>query len=460
MEDSLSDQPHSTNDSLRSSGRPAKRDYAGLRRSLGRFLLVSLPKLAAGVGTVVLNLILIRHLTEEDLALFSLCLAGVLLVDAIAGSALDMGTLKLATAVRDTDPDASREVQKLAIYLKAVALAFSCALVLLFGKAFWAGLTHQSGHVNLLYLSLGATAGLLMVRSAQVQMQVEQRFFYYGLLDTLHLSLRFGGIALFFAIGLVSPAWLLVCFAVAPLAVTAIWAVKWGKGIFSRRGIDSRRLAELFNCVKWFLITFTLSSLISRIDLLLVSRWSGLKEAGYYSAGQTFAIMPQLLGLYMSVVLGPTIMPRINAGTFYGMFRSTQVLIFGLAAAIYVAFLFFWTPVSTIVLPPRYLHSSAVIRALIPGALAGMATFPLTLSFIMFTRPRFLFVMDCVSLPFLLTMYWYAIGHFGGTGAAWVTSIAALARAAVAQSMAWRWARETLRPVVRSSAPAMATAEA
>ena len=171
------------------------RDYVRLRGSIGPFLLVSLPKFAGGIGTVALNLVLIRHFAAEDLAMVSLCLAGVLLVDSIGGSAVDMGTLKLATAAREADPEASREVQKFAIYLKGVALAFACAVVVLCGKPFWAALTHQSGHVRLLYLSLAATAGLLLIRSAQVQMQVDQRFFYYGLLDTLHMALRFGGLA-------------------------------------------------------------------------------------------------------------------------------------------------------------------------------------------------------------------------------------------------------------------------
>ena len=254
---------------------------------------------------------------------------------------------------------------------------------------------------------------------------------------------------------------MLVCFAVAPLVITLLWVTLWGKDIFRSTGFRFRAapLAELFDCVKWFLITFSLSAVISRMDLLLVSRWSGLKEAGYYAAGQSFAIIPQLIGLYLSVVLGPTIMPRIKDGTFYRMFRSTQLGIFALAAAIYAGFLLFWGPISTLVLPARYLHSSAVIKALIPGALAGMATFPLTLSFVMFTRPRFLFLMDCVALPFLVALYWYSIHYFGATGAAWVTSIAALVRAAVSQSMAWRWARETVLPAMRSSTAVMAAAE-
>jgi O-antigen/teichoic acid export membrane protein len=432
------------------------RAFEAFRRSLGRFLLVSVPKFAAGVGTIALNLVLIRYLAAEELALVSLCLAGVLLADSIAGSAVDMGTLKLATEVRDSDPESSREVQKNAIFLKAIAVALTGVLTALFGRSFWVALTHQSGHFNLLYLSLAATAGLLLIRSAQVQMQVDQRFFQYGLLDALHLTLRFGGIALCFAIGVRSPSSVLVCFAVAPLAVTILWITLWGRNIFAKTRIEATRLAELLSCVKWMLITFSLSAVISRMDLLLISRWSGLKEAGYYAAGQTFAMIPQLFGLYVSVVLGPSIMPRIKDGSFYRMFRSTQLVIFALAAATYVLFLLSWGPLSTLVLPARYLHSSAVIRALIPGALAGMATFPLTLSFVMFTRPRFLFLMDCVFLPFLVAMYWYSIQRFGIVGAASVTSIAALTRAVIAQSMAWRWARETVVPVILPSSAAMA----
>jgi O-antigen/teichoic acid export membrane protein len=443
----------------RSSEHSPRDGSARGRGSLTRFLWVSVPKLASGVGTVALNLFLIRRLTEENLALFSLCLAGVLLVDSIAGSALDMGTLKLASSINDTDRAASLDIQKHAIYLKVLALGFACLLVGAFGRPFWSGLTHQTAHFNLVYLSLAATGGLLLVRSAQVQMQVDQKFMYYGLLDTLHIVLRFGGIAAFFVIGLVSPSSLLSWFAVAPLVATFFWAMWWGREIFREPGIAIGPLRELFDCVKWFLITFSLSALISRMDLLLVSRWGGLKEAGYYSAGMAFAMIPQLLGLYMSVVFGPSIMPRIRNGTFYPMFRSTQLLIFALVAGVYAAFLIFWGVLAPVVLPARYLHSAAVIKALVPGALAGMATFPLTLSFIMFTRPRFLFTMDCVSFPFLLVLYWYAIRHFGSAGAAWVTSFAALARATIAQAMAWRWARETRLGPAPIDTAILATAE-
>jgi O-antigen/teichoic acid export membrane protein len=433
-----------------------KQSLARVGGPVVRFLLVSVPKVASGVGTVALNIFLLRRLPEEDLALISLCLAGVLLVDSIAGSALDLGTLKLASSVNDTDRLVSLEIQKHAIYFKLIALAFAAILVVLVGKPFWNGLTHQTSHHNLLFISLAAAGGLLLVRSAQVQMQVDRKFFIYGLLDTMHVSLRFGGIAVVSLIGLLSPSSILVCYVVAPACVILAWLLLWGRRMLSSLRVSIPRLREIFECTKWFLLTFSLSTLISRMDLLLVSRWSGLKEAGYYAAGQIFAMIPQLLGLYMSVVLGPSIMPRIRSGTFFAMFRSTQLMILSLSGAGYVLFLVLWPLVSPLILPERYLQAGAVIKALIPGAFAGMATFPLILSFVMFIRPRFLFSVDCVSLPFLLLLYWYAIRHFGAAGAAVVTSFAALSRAAIAQVMAWRWARETGIPGVGSTRFAVA----
>jgi hypothetical protein len=61
---------------------------------------------------------------------------------------------------------------------------------------------------------------------------------------------------------------------------------------------------------------------------------------------------------------------------------------------------------------------------------------------VMFVRPKFLFIMDCISFPILVLLYFYAISRYGAVGAAWVTSAANMTRALIAQSMAWQWAQE------------------
>jgi hypothetical protein len=69
-----------------------------------------------------------------------------------------------------------------------------------------------------------------------------------------------------------------------------------------------------------------------------------------------------------------------------------------------------------------------------------MAIFPLTLPFLLFVRPRFFFVMDCLSLPILLTLYIFAIKHHGALGAAWVTAASKVIKGLLAQIVAWKLA--------------------
>ena len=92
----------------------------------------------------------------------------------------------------------------------------------------------------------------------------------------------------------------------------------------------------------------------------------------------------------------------------------------------------------------RFAAAQNAILVLLPGALAGLATFPVTMTFLMFVRPRFLFTVDCLATPVVCLLYAYAIPRYGALGAAWVTSGSCLTRALVAQVAAWRWVQSKL----------------
>lgn len=406
-----------------------------------RLLSITLPKLLGGLGTFGLNLLLMRRMTAADLGSFAILLACVLLIDAIAGSAIDLATIKLGSAGADGPGIASVQIEKHAFLAKAFAGLATLALLPVAKSFLWSMMTGKSTGGELLYLACTAAIGLLLVRSLQVHVQLQHDFLSYGLLDSAHLLLRLGLIGVCFWWNWVTPAAILACYAIAPLALILGWAVSQSSAFFAGRLIQPEVFRLLFRNVQWLVVTFSLSAVISRMDLFLVSRWSSLQEAGIYAGGQGLAMIPQLLGLYISVVFGPKIMPKIAQGEFFNYFRVVQSCLLIAAFAGLVLFALLWQPLSSILLPAKFLRSSEVIRALIPGALAGFVTFPLTLSFIMFVRPRFLFTMDCLAVPFLFPAYYFAITTYGAVGAAWTSTAAAVIRATVAQVMAWRWAQ-------------------
>jgi len=136
-------------------------------------------------------------------------------------------------------------------------------------------------------------------------------------------------------------------------------------------------------------------------------------------------------------VFGPRVMPYLQEGRFSQFFRRFQGGIIVTSLTAYVGAVAGRGAITHWLLPSSFSQSSSVAVALLPGALAGLTTFPLTITLLMFVRPRFLFAMDCIGLPIVVALYWLVIPRYGALGTAWVTSLFNIARASVAQVAAW-----------------------
>lgn len=401
-------------------------------------LYVSLPKVLGGACAVGTNVALLHYFGPAQFGLFFICMSWVLLVDSVLGSSFDMGVLRLAPLYRVSDPTRSYSVQKVALALK-LALAVTISLfVAAFAKPLADNFFNDPDRHPLIYLSCAASLVMLLLRSSQTQLQVEERFTAYGLLDLAHTALRYGGVALLIGLSTVSPEKVIGLFAFAPLLVFCAWSVTFGRAVFSKGQFDGATASEILGHVKWILLTFSLTALTSRLDIILLTARSTIEEVGILSAGLTFVMIPQLLGTYLAVVLGPRVMPRCEDGSFYQFFRTFQLTSF----ACCIALLLLAVPLIRVImpwaLPDSFAKTEQVVLILLPGALAGLATFPLTITFLMFKRPRFLFVMDCLALPLMLVSYNYAAQLYGALGAAGVTSLTWLTKASIAQVAAWR----------------------
>lgn len=295
--------------------------------------------------------------------------------------------------------------------------------------------------------------GLLMLRSALVHLQVESKFALYGGLDLLHNVLKFGGIALLLWSAQVSPGAVLALFVFAPVSVCLLSLATVDRDMLRCVPSPPRVLRELLDVVKWSLLTFSFGAAISRLDIFLLSMRSTMAEVGLFSGGQVFAIIPEFLGTYLGVVLHPRIMPYCHSGQFFAFFRRFQLASLACCGLLYLLAVLSAETIAPYVLPTAFAPSAKLFLILLPGALAGLVTFPLTIAFLMFVRPKFLFTMDCLAAPVIIGLYLYAIQHHGALGAAWVTSASRCLRAAVAQVVAWRWARRTAELYGATSVP-------
>jgi O-antigen/teichoic acid export membrane protein len=406
-----------------------------------QFFFVAFPKVAGGACTLAANIILLRYFGPEQFGRYSLCVTGIILADAIIGSAVDMGVIRLAPLYQSAKPELALEVQQAALRFKAAAVLAALIVAFVLGRPISRIILHDPEQANLLQLSCVGALGLLALRSAQVWLQIRERFFLYGMIDFLHMTLKFGGIALLLAFNRATPAVVLSAFCLAPAVAFAFAVYKYSPKLVAFEPLSSSAYRELLGFVGWFTATFALTSLVGRLDIFLLTAWSDIRSVGIFAAGQAFAMIPEMLGVYLSVVLAPKVGPYCRDGRFAVFFRKSQLLLMSVAVVAYVVIAGVFSRFGATLLPTSFLTSSRIVLILLPGTLAAFVSFPLTYTFLMFVRPRFLFMLDACALPLLIPIYYWAILNHGGAGAAWVTGLSRVAKGGVAQIMAWRSAR-------------------
>jgi O-antigen/teichoic acid export membrane protein len=409
------------------------------RRGFLEFLCVAVPKISGGICSLALNVVLIRYFGTEQFGLYAVCTTGVLLADALFGSAVDLSVVRLASAKLRTEPELALTIQKAALYLKVIAVLAVSGVLLISAGVIERNVFHQPNTSQLILLSCLATLGLMLLRTAQTNLQIERNFLMYGALEIVQMAMRYGGIAVLLVLGSVRPERVLFFYASGPLFAFLVWVTLMRKKLGSAAPVSLDDFGALARTVKWFALTFGLGALLSRLDIFLVSTWSSIGEAGIYGAAQTFALVPQLMGTYLALVYSPRLMPYLQSGRFADFFRKFQTVIIAACVAIFVLAVPALNVFGKLILPARFAAAQNAILVLLPGALAGLATFPVTMTFLMFVRPRFLFTVDCLAAPLVVLLYAYAIPRYGALGAAWVTSGSCMTRALVAQVAAWRW---------------------
>ncbi len=177
---------------------------------------------------------------------------------------------------------------------------------------------------------------------------------------------------------------------------------------FSREAVR-----DLTGILRWYLATVIVGSVIGRMDVFFVSSLAGVKEAGVFAAAQLFALLPQLLGIYMAAVFSPKVLPMWRKGELGPVYRKYLWGLLALAVAGYAGALLVVGVFGSRILPESYQEAAPVILLLLPAGLSAFVAFPWTIPFLLYARPKLLLFADCLSLPLLIFAYSLAIPRFG-----------------------------------------------
>ena len=409
-----------------------------MMKTVSALLYVAVPKLLAGGGQLMLNLFLLRYFGPVQFGAVSVCLTAILLCDAFLGSAIDLGILRLCPSYTASgNPLRSLQIQQAGLVLKPLAIGTLMIPTFLAVGPISSLLFQSRDQANLVLLTMLALLGVLLLRSVQTYFQVEQRFNWYGGADLAHNILRYGFVAIALFTGFATPTVLLATYAVAPIVVSVFLLVFAARGLLRTR-INLDAFKELCRVLSWFIPTALVGGLTTRMDVFFVSSVAGVAEAGIFTAAQAIVMPAQMLGAYLAVVFGPRIMPQFENGTLGAFYRRFQGGIVIASAASYAVALVGITWVAPILFPPAFQRSASVLAILLPAALAAFINFPLTVSLLLFLKPKLVLAIDAVAVPILCLAYSWAIPRYGALGAAGVTTSYALVKTVLLQVTAWR----------------------
>ena len=412
------------------------------RQRAVEFLCIAAPKVVGGMLLILMNIALMRFFEPAQYGVYSLCVTSIILIDVIVGTSVDMGVLRLAPLYRNEDYGRSIALELAGVSFKLMVGVALLALAALFSEQVSSYLFEQEDGASLIYLTVFSGVALLLFRSTLVHLQLEQRFGLYGLVEWAHNIVKYGVIAVLLIAFSPGPAQVLLAF-----AITSTFACVLGYWVMSQRVVQSNWrghkgiFKKLFNFVKWYALTIVVGTLISRMDVYFVGILGGVDQAGIFSAALVIALIPEILGTYLAVVFNPRIMTYWQERQFYPLYRRVQIALYVVAVFIFVLALLIVEYYSEWLIPRDYKQAEEIFLVLLLGTLAGMVTYPLTASFLMFMRPKFLLKLECSAFPFIVASYIYAIDIYGLLGAAWVTALSRLIRALVSQTVAWRVAR-------------------
>ncbi len=381
-------------------------------------------KVVGGMSLLALNVWAARRLGPEGYGSFALASTAALLVDGVIGSAVDAAVIRLTTVPPGS---ALSGPERLGVIFKVgagavLAVVAAVAVSSMAGRdaALLAGLAMISG------------AGLLVLRSVLVYLQLRESFGRYAALDLTHTAMRWIGL------------WAgLTVAASATSAIAGFAAAGWGVGgiallvLLARRSLPATRasegVSEMATATATALATTGVGAIVARLDLFVIGAVASTSQAGLFGAAATLALAPTMLGAYLAPVFSARILPYCREQRLRPLLRDVQRWLVALAVA-GVAFGVVAGPVVIErLLPAEYGDASAVLQILIIAGAAGFVTFPLVLHTLLFLSPRTYLLMDLASIPLLVPAYVIAAGQSGAIGVAWVTAVSAVTKAAIAQ---------------------------
>lgn len=363
-------------------------------------------------------IILARVLGSASLGLFSVALALMMVVTAIADLGTSQGILRFAPK--------SAGAGKTADLLAYLRLGFLAKLIFgVVGTALVAGLAYplalyvfRRPELGPLFLlsSVGVLTGLLF-SFGLVSLQALQRFLVWGFLQAGWSAARLLVLFVLIFLGILSPPAAILVYAGA-LLIPFLGAWSFLPKKFLQQAITKNHIRNFFLFNRWMAFFNVILAVSGNLDRFFLARFSSLSEVGYYTAAAQVAGV----GLQAHAALGTVLIPKFASFQnlrAMGGFLKKVVLLTGSMALGGVLISLLAEPLVRIIFGEGYLSSILPTRILIVSVALILASLPFTSIWLYFLGHSKTYALYYVVNGMVLFLgNWILVPIYGAVGSA------------------------------------------
>lgn len=353
--------------------------------------------------------------SSAEYALFAISITLVNLFADIGDIGLNTGIIRFVAKYRGEDVNRTNQFLKLIFKLKIIIWIVIITLSFVSARYIAEHIFNKPEiYISLLYAGFGV-GGIFLLGFALNTIQASSRFVLWSI-STVFINFFRLLILVILSIWSINSNILTNLYIAIPF-IGFIFLYNFLPNFWVAKSENSQS-KELFSFTKWVAVSIGLSAIVSRIDILLATRFVSLSELGVYAVAiHLTSLIPQVV-YAIAVVVAPKMSSYEDKVKAKRYINKVQIFVFGLA----IIGIMLGVPIGYIVI--RYAYAEHYYLSFIPYVilLIGQAIFLLSIpahtaiSFY-FAKPKILVAMNMVNLIVISIGGVFLVSNFGILGA-------------------------------------------
>ncbi len=364
--------------------------------------------------------IISRVLGPYNFGLFSTAIVVMAMVVGLADLGIGTGLVRFASLYLEKDKKRADVMFKLTFDVEILISLAILILGFIFARPLAMLILGKEELVIPLRLAFLGAASMSMGSYIVAVLQAWQSFVKLSLYSVLTNALKLSLVLLLFLCHYLRLLNVMVVYAIVPLFGLILGMVLIPRGFLREKDRTHRRhlFLQLFHFSKWIMLSYLANTVITRIDVLILSHYKGAEAVGIYSAAyQLSMVFPLIMGSLITVL-----MPQVSRLTHRGEFIFFMKKSLSMSTLIVVGLIpvfIFAKPLINLVFGTQYLASSGIFRILFVNFMINIVCNPIGTIVFALNKPMVTTYTNFGQLVISLVGNFLLIPIYGGYGAAY-----------------------------------------